>query len=349
MSAWYPALRTRLADAGLRPRELTLAGGKLLVTERGARVMAVMGKGLDTNPFWTPVTIGEMPAGGDRLWIAPEVAFFWPNLEKAREDPVKWSRVPEAIDPGQYAVARAGEREVQFEAEMELTDVRVGKTIRLHVSRGVYAIEPLADMPSQVNVVSYGTRHVVAAIGGDVGALGGTWSLLQLPAAGTLIFPTTRDLSVADDVRSYYDPFGDRHVQVGRRCVRFLIDGQRRIKMGILAEWTTGRMGYYRQMDAGRAVLVLRVFGPQPGQVYPDMPRSADAKARRGGDCVQAYNDDGGPASFGEMEHHDPAVVVGDGPTHQSASFVTHIFSGPEAAVCDAGERLLGVAIDAIA
>lgn len=353
MADWYETLRRDLTAGGHRPRELTWPGGRLLVTEHGARVMAVDTAGtpgLDANPFWTPKTIDTAPAGGDRLWIAPEIAYFWPSLEKAREDPVKYSRVLEAMDPGQFTVERAAEREVRLQAEMTLTDVRVDKTIRLRVRRAVHAVDAPAGLPADVAAVSFGTRHELTVMEGDPGAVAGAWALLQLPAAGTLIFPTTRRLGLGDGIRQYYDPFGDRHVQADDRAVRFLIDGQRRIKMGFGAAWSTGRMGFYRPTTNGdgRAVLVLRVFSPQPGEPYVDMPRAEEKTKRVGGDCVQAYNDGGGLESFGEMEHHDPAVIVGEGPQQRSASFVTHVLHGPDDAVRAVGAAMLGVAIEPI-
>jgi hypothetical protein len=150
------------------------------------------------------------------------------------------------------------------------------------------------------------------------------------------------------DVTSYYDPFGPRHVLADGRRLRFLIDGRRRIKMGLRAQWTTGRMACYRSITDGRAILIVRIFNPQPGEPYADVPRSADITTRTGGDCLQAYNDDGTFGGFGEMEHHDPAVIVGSGPTQRGGGFVTHVFTGPDRAVRAAGEALLGVEVSPI-
>lgn len=349
MGHWYTSLRDQLAAARQRPRELPLEGGaSLLLTEHGARVMAVGLDGLADNPFWTPAKISGSPAGGDRLWIAPEVAYFWPSLDKAREDPVRWAVTPPAVDPASYAVARADERHVLFDAEMALTDARAGKSIRLRVQRGFHGVERPAALPTDVAWAGYGTSHTLTVLGGDAGAVAGAWALLQLPAIGTLICPTTRPLKVGNDVTSYYDPFGDCHVQTDGQRLRFLIDGRRRIKMGVRAEWTNGRMGYYRTTAGGRAVLIVRVFNPQPGEPYVDVPRSADISTRTGGDCLQAYCDDGTFGGFGEMEHHDPAVIVGSGPAQRGGSFVTHVLAGSDRAVRAAGEALLGVEVSPI-
>ncbi|NJO56652.1 MAG: hypothetical protein HC834_10335 [Rhodospirillales bacterium] len=174
-------------------------------------------------------------------------------------------------------------------------------------------------------------------------------------------------------MRSYYDPFGTRHVSVGERCVRFLIDGRRRIKMGLRPEHTTGRMGYYRALGDGRATLIVRVFASLPGEPYCDLPRD-DPRHRAlqlgessgpvlGGDALQAYNDDGdafapkaGQASvdakdvtFGEMEYHDPCVISGRAPGERGGTCVTHVVVGADASVRAWGASLLGCEIEPLA
>jgi hypothetical protein len=350
MSHWYTTLRDQLAAANHRPRELSLhSGATLLLTDHGARAMAVRCDALSENAFWTPEKFTADPAGGDRLWIAPEVAYFWPSLDKAREDPVRWAATPPDIDPARYAVVHADQRRVMFETDMTLTDARVGKAIHLRVRRGFHAVNPPSGLPPDIACAGYAASHSLEILGGDEGALAGAWALLQLPPTGTLICPTTRPLQITGDVTSYYDPFGDRHVQTDGRRLRFLIDAGRRIKMGLRAEWTTGRMGYYRPTADGRAVLILRIFNPQPGEPYVDVPRAADIATRTGGDCLQAYNDDGTFGGFGEMEHHDPALIVGIGPTQRSGGFVTHVLTGPDLSVRAAAEALLGVEVSPIA
>ncbi|MEO0586619.1 MAG: hypothetical protein AAF078_03175, partial [Planctomycetota bacterium] len=154
--------------------------------------------------------------------------------------------------------------------------------------------------------------------------------------------------------RSYYEPFGDRHVAVEGDCVRFLIDGKRRTKMGLLPEHTTGRMGYYRPLGDGRSSLIFRAFAALPGEPYCDLPvdHPAHDAAAAGedhpemfrGDGLQAYNDDGDAfpgTSFGEMEYHDPCVIAGRGPTSRTGSCVTHVMAGPDEAVRAVGRELL--------
>lgn len=320
--------------------------GELLVTVRGARILACRMPGVGENLFWHAPEIerdNSSIVGGDRLWIAPEVAYYWPSLEQAREDPVKWAATPGQMDPGRYADAGRWPGGIHLENACELTDVRDGKKIALKVRRTVAAIAPPEGLPRGLKTLSFGVTNTLAVTGGDEGAVAGVWDILQVPPTGTLICPTTTRV----EPRSYYDPFGDRHVANEANRTRFLIDGKRRIKMGIRPEHNTGRMGYYRPLADGRSSLILRVFPTLPGERYIDVPRDYDADVRSGGDCLQAYNDDGTYGGFGEMEYHDAAVRVG-GCTERTGTCVTHVIVGDDAKVREAGATLLGVAVEGI-
>lgn len=341
MPDWFDRFRDKYHE---QCHVLTAGVGRLLVTQMGARVLGCQLPGVRDNLFWHPpdletsATIG----GGDRLWIAPEVAYYWPSLEQARQDPVKWARTPERVDPGGYKLVDANKRSVHLRARIRLTDVRVDKTIAFMVDRVVYVIDPPCAVSDQLSVCSFGLTNTLSLEHGDDDAAAGAWDILQVPPTGTLICPTTRQV----EPTSYYDPFGPRHVQCDPRSVRFLIDGRHRIKMGIPAAATTGRMGYYRPLPDGMASLIVRIFSPLPGDTYVDVPRSADATIRLGQDALQAYNDDGTFGGFGEMEYHDPALVVGQGrPATRAGTCVTHVITGPDDAVRKAGDDLLGVAI----
>ncbi len=357
MPDWFDQLDTA-AQAQNHPTHRIVAGdGMLLVTERGARVMAcaIPGvPGVEDNLFFHHESMldpekAANPFGGDRLWIAPEVGWYWPSLALAREDAGKHAATPPQIDPGEYLTDSASPVHVQMSTRIDLTDVRDGKKIELAVSRQVRAVEAPAGLPETLKCASFAITNVLLLRGGDDGAVACAWDILQVPPVGTLICPTTTDPKAVSEPTSYYEPFGDKHVARDANAVRFLIDSERKVKMGLKAEHTTGRMGYYRKLGDGSATLILRLFAPQPGEPYPDIPISADENQRIGGDVLQAYNhSDGGTSGFGEMEYHDPAVMVGHGPASRHGSSVTHILAGPDADVRAYGERLLGVPIKAI-
>lgn len=114
-------------DAG--PQMLQTSGGRVLVSRVGARALAVdfdgdvAGLAERVGPeFWTPSALlagaggaGGTAAevgGGSRLWIAPEIGWFWPSLELARQDPVAHAATPGEIDPRDYVLVCASSVEV---------------------------------------------------------------------------------------------------------------------------------------------------------------------------------------------------------------------------------------------
>lgn len=320
--------------------------GAITVGVRGARVLDCRVEGIDENLFYEDASGG----GGDRLWIAPEVAYYWPSLEDARRDPVGTAAVPGDVDPGTYEIDGRWPGGVHLVNSCSLVDGRDDKAIGLDIKRTFAAIGRPGILPNGPGVLPDGVKCVSFSItnelwvtGGDDGAVAAAWDILQVPPTGTLVCPTTRKV----EPRSYYDPFGDRHVRSDERAVRFLIDAKRRVKMGIRPEDTTGRMGYYRIHHDGMSSLIVRIFPVFPGERYVDIPRDHPAEQRDGGDALQAYNDDMTYARFGEMEFVAPAVEVG-GCEYRHTPSVTHVLAGPDDAVRSAGQALLGVPVSMI-
>ncbi|MEM6459186.1 MAG: DUF6786 family protein [Planctomycetota bacterium] len=368
---WFDDLHAQVTSQGQRPHVLHNGAGRLLVCEHGARVLACELPGVDHNLFFhTDRTADDggpgMVTGGDRFWIAPEVVYFWPTLDEAMRDPKGTAETPPAIDPANWGRLEYT-RDVthSLETNIKLRDRLRHRSFEVAATR---AWDVEAPGPPEISgvgrlaCVSFSLRNTLTLCFGKEtpGMVAGAWDILQVPPTGTLICPT----AARAEVRSYYEPFGDRHVAVSDADVRFLIDGRRRVKMGLRAEHTTGRMGYYRPVDEQTSTLIVRIFAPLPGEPYGDVPRD-DPRNRQlergeiegpilGGDCLQAYNDDGdafggGPdVTFGEMEYHDPGLVVGRGPTSRRGSCVTHVMAGPDDAVRAAGRELLGVEVGMI-
>ena len=317
--------------------------GSITVHTRGGRILDCRVDGIDENLFYDD----QRGSGGDRLWIAPEVAYYWPSLEDARRDPIGTAETPRDVDPGTYEVEGDWPGGVQLVNSCSLVDGRDDKAIGLETKRTVAVIDRPHGLPDAVHCVSFALVNELLVTGGDPGAVAAAWDILQVPPTGTLICPTT----TRAQPRSYYDPFGDRHVRVDDAAVRFLIDARRRIKMGLRPEHTTGRMGYHRRHEAtgsaaGWESLILRLFPVSPGEPYVDLPRDHPADQRRGGDALQAYCDDQTYGRFGEMEFLGPAVIVG-GCEYRHCAAVTHVLAGPPDALREAGRSLLGVPLEA--
>jgi len=380
---WFDDMHQRAHDEAQRPQVISIdeSGSRLLVLERGARLLACELPGLDHNPFFdTSCLSDDKLTGGDRLWIAPEAAFFWPSLDDALRDPKGTAETPAAIDPAVYE-ARLFDGGITLELadhSAELHDKRSGTKARQGWKRTIEFFSDASPDP-QLTTASFAIRNRAICYSQahpDYVFPFGCWDILQVPVGGTLICPTTMNVGQSDRYtageqshcqtpdagpRSYYDPFGDKHVVVEDQCVRFLIDGKRRVKMGLLPDHTTGRMGYYRRLDNGKAVLILRLFASFPGEPYCDLPinHPAHAAAAEGrhipeaclGDALQAYNDDGDAfpgTSFGEMEYHNPCVMPGVAPTSRIGNCVTHVMAGPDDTIKRAGRELLGVEVRGI-
>ena len=354
MADWFTDLSELLGDIAATTYTLTVGDGRLLVVPQGARLLACdlpSADGDAGNLFWHSRVLHD-PAmtrkcldaaggglGGDRLWIAPEVAHMWTDLQRARRDPFGTYIVPSAMDPADYRVVDQSDTHVALATQIKLIDHRVDKPITLAVDRRFDVIDAPTGLPAGLKVASFAIRNDLNVVDGNEGAVAGSWDLLQVPPGGTMIYPTT---SLVENPRCYFDPFDDQHVCSTERCVRINIDGKKQFKLGLPPAKVTGRAGYYRRRGRDTA-LIVRILTVLPGEPYVDLPRDTDE--RFGGDAIQVYNDDSGD-SFGELEYHDAAIVVGRTSPRRISTSVTHVLAGPDDAVKLAGQMLLGVAIE---
>ncbi len=353
MTDWMDRITAAVSAASAQTMTLDAGDGQLLLLPYGARIIGCAIDGVQGNALWhhpdaedpdamkRVVDQREVLFCGDRLWISPEVAYHWPDVDVARSDPFATYIFDPEVDPGRYEVVGSDSGRLHLRAEMSLTDHRDDKRIELRVERQISVeTEPSTIFPDSLKRLSFSIRNTLTATGGDEGAVAGAWDILQLPATGTLVCPTT---GRASEPNCYFGAFGDKHVRHGDRAVYFLIDAGRQIKMGIAADETTGRMAYLRALGGGRSVLIMRILAPQPGAPYVDLPLARPREQRTGGDCVQAYNDDNGLGQVGEMEYHDPAVIVGRTPATRTGASITHVLTGPDADIQAIGQELLGV------
>lgn len=346
---WLNHLADSLKANNKKYRLWDAAHGQLLVTIDGARVLACRIDGVDHNLFWhhpdmeqPKNALGEYEIlGGDRLWIAPEAGLIFTDRIKAQTQPVKYAELPPDMDPGHWKPTEDSSGHLSLKTRMKLRDHKVKGHLTIQVQRRFDRIDAPANLPPKIKCVSFSISHTLTMLTGDRQTHAGIWSVLQMPATGWIILPT---IGTVARVRRYYAPFGPNHLKIAPGQVRFLVDGERRIKMGLKAEQLAGRMGYYRPLDAKRASLIVRCFAPQPGQPYADVPLTqADTL---GGDTFQAYNHHAKGIvgeRFGEMEYHDPAVIQGVGPQSRSNSCVTHVMVGTIRDIQAAGRMLLGV------
>lgn len=348
---WFHRIGSALVSNGFETRTWSVSAGRLLITPFSARVLSCQMEGVEGDLFWhNPALENKDTAkavfaaagggsGGDRLWLAPEIGFSWPDIKKARVSPWDSYKTPPQMDPADWRVVEELDHHLRLTAEMTVYDGRVKKSVTVRVSRQFNAIDPPEGLPAGVRSLSFSIRNDLQVLGGENGAVVGTWDLLQLPAGGTLICPT---VSPVAKPRIYYGSHDTQRMSHDDRAFRFKIDGKRQLKFGLTPWQTTGRMGYYRNAG-GVSTLIFRTFSVQPGMPYIDLPLASDELF--GGDALQSYNDGGGFGGFGEMEYHDPGVVVGKTPETRSGSNTTHVLAGPDEAIRTAAQSLLGVGV----
>lgn len=349
MPNWFDRIASSLKSNNKPTRVLKGKDGRLLFSPFASRIVGCDIAGVSENVFWHDPKVEdaaeagqslELGFGGDRFWLAPEIGFRWPDLARARANVWDGVFTPAQMDPGDWRVAEERDDLVRTTAEMKMHDYRVKKNVAVRVSRQV-ALSSLPDgLPSGLRSVSFSINNTVTLLEGDKGAVIGGWDILQVRSGGTLICPT---VSPIDRPRQYYGEFDPVRTKIDERAVRFTLDGKNQLKIGLSAMQTTGRMGYFHAEAGGKAWLIFRAFDTLPGEPYVDVPLTSDELL--GGDALQSYNDNGQFGGFGEMEYQEPGLIVGQGPTTRSTSSVTHVLSGDDAAVREAGRVLLGVGV----
>lgn len=349
MTDWFQRIRDSLKHHGKESSVWSAGDGELLLSPHGARVLACRIPGVEGNLFWHhpdledsakaagPLTTAGGGLAGDRLWIAPEIGLSWPDLKKARVSPWSSYKTPPQMDPGDYRVLEEAAGHLRLTTEMSLTDYRGGLKFSLRVARQFNLIAPPSGLPRGVKAVSFSLRNELTLLDADAGAVTGGWDILQVPAGGVFVAPVTRRVRKP---RMYYGKFDPRRLRCTPSACRFVLDGKKQMKFGLLPEETTGRMAYIRKLGKITTAIV-RVFAVQPGEPYVDLPLTSDDRV--GGDALQSYNDGGSFGGFGEMEYHDAGFVAGKSPVTRSGPCVTHVLAGGDRGVRKAASELVGV------
>jgi len=277
------------------------AGGEIELLPANGRVLqARVGehRAFWTNDQWS----GDWNAGGDRLWLGPEVSWFWKSVEKFD---VTQHEVPAAIDPGAWHVISSDDDHCNLEQEVLLRHRRREAWARVHIERRFAPVD-LAEAPLWKSQVAYETANTLRILDGTPGERIDLWSISQVPAGGS-VFVGARQNAVP---RDYFTPITDESWSREGVLLRFEISGETVYKIGLAPGEVSGRMAYARLVE-DEYFVILREFCPQAWRLYADVPMNDLGGS---GDAIQLYNDDGTFGGFGEMEFHSPALEVGRGP-----------------------------------
>ena len=293
-------------------------GPMMAVTpEYGAKVIAISLNGLNgknliwlnpeivTAEFWAG-EVRNWNIGGARTWLSPEADFY---LDKEK----KWF-VPQTMDPGNYKLIEKTTDRIICQNEFHIKNV-LDQEYHLKIVRDLKLLShsPIS-IPDGVQFVGLKFTHRLVnlsnkTIGKDV-AYASLWSLIQLDAGGTMIFPIKKDpthdnITVRDYGPVNFNTVPPERIAQGDDWVSVKIDGKFRCKLG-LAPWAArnGIAYLHYQPNSENGVLYLKLFPVDPDAVYLDHPWE---KPYDYGDAIQLYNDDGTFGGFCEIECQGPA------------------------------------------
>jgi hypothetical protein len=312
-----PLVQT-LTDAGKPTCEfLTGDGSELLILPHGGRVLGLFAPGSAENFFWSHPCLEQSSSaaefyagsewhnsGGDRLWLAPEVDFFFPNYPSTD---VYFQ--PRQLDPGQWQLTRETEtvslvnrltcRLTRSKADVEMELRRV-----LGAAANPLRHESCFSRLSKVEYAGYRLTSSIDLLSGEQRV--GLWNLVQMPHGGDLLVPTYG----RSEPKLFFGspPPGDVETRDG--LVLFHMRAQGEFKFAVRAAAATGRVGYRYRTSSGKWALLIRNACIDPSGDYEDVPWTEPDDR---GYAIQICNVNSALGSFAEMEYHVPAVGPGTG------------------------------------
>jgi hypothetical protein len=273
--------------------------------------------------------------GGDRLWFAPELEYYWNGSPDW--DTFLNYQVPTAADPGAYDFFDAGRQAVSLRADIELrphlTDHRVGFSVERTVRMTPAPLAPDHRLMREVEYVGIETSHRARFDQRTTSGRIDLWHLLQVPAGALLIVPLKASASSQEKTPLSYARPGAWIQQSD--CVLWRYGGEARAKLGLPANALTGRTAVLRDLAPGYQCLIVREFAVDAVSTYADHPHGIP----RADQAFQAWDGFG----FGEMEYHSPMLDAQSGPRELRESDRLWAFGGREALIRALAMELLGV------
>lgn len=351
-----PALQARLEANHIRSGVLALQGeARLLIMERSGRIFGPFLHEDADSLLWISsafassegiagfVQSGDWNAGGERIWIAPEIQFsvrdrndFWGTIA-----------IPPQMDPGAWRLDAVSEHCWRLCLDATLQAYNLGSGAKeLSVERlirpAANPLTPVRGEPGLLEGVTYCgyEQAVTLSEARNDGIVAQSWNVAPLHPGGSIIIPSSPAVEVSD----YFEPIDDQHLARRGHCIALRITGRQRYKVGIRAAHTFGRLGYFNRSDDGSAYLIVRNYFNNPSSPYAEEPPQLPGA---NGDSIHVYNDGGLFGGFGELECMGQAIGGPGGLSSRTDQQVLWVYAGPVAKIARIGWHLLGVDVTA--
>jgi len=202
------------------------AGDITLAPSRG-RVLQVSVGG--EAAFWTPPQPEDgWNVGGDRLWIAPEIAWFWKT--RARLDFSQHDISP-ALDPGAWKVEKNQAGFCRTAQSVRLQHHQSGGAAHFEMARSFSNVSlPEAPFFEAWRAFRADNELRLHELNGGAGGDGiGLWSVLQLPVGGEMLLAGRGE----SGLRDHFAPIPHDFWQQDEGILRLKISGDHQYKVGV--------------------------------------------------------------------------------------------------------------------
>jgi hypothetical protein len=348
----FKTLVSRLEENRLPFGVLSLKdGSRIVISQRGGRIFGPFQDEESPSLFWVNSAFAQPEAfkeflasghwnlGGDRIWIAPEIQYN----TRDRNNFFEAFHLPEAMDPGQYKLEEtaAGQWRLSMDTTLAAYNLASGRK-DLHLDRLIQPVEdPLRNLKNYLELVENvnfsGYEQIVTLEESQRDEIvSETWSLIQLNPGGRLGIPSTPCVEYHD----YYLPIDDTFMTLHPHHISMRVTGDRTYKVGFKSPQVFGRIGYFNELAAGRAYLVVRNFFNNPSGAYTE---EIDRTPGQHGFSIHVYNDNGGLGGFGELECNEQAIGAYTGRSKSTDQLVLWIYTGETGKIKSIALQLLGI------
>ena len=262
--------------------------------------------------------------GADRLWIAPEFAFFTEERLKFDDTYV----VQNAIDPGNYKLEENGDKiSMSMEVDAKVFEMDFDSK-QFFVRRDVQSAKnPLAyldccdSLMEGVDYAGYEQMVTLEDRSPEKKMYLEPWLLTQVNPNGEIIVPYSGKFEFVD----YYDPIDDSIQKVEDGYIRLKTTGARKYKTAYKAAQTFGRAAYLNKLDDGRYYLVVKSYYNDPSCPYCCEPWGQPGKR---GCSLYIYDDFGGNGGFTEFENAGTTIGLETGRTRSESGLSQYFYIG---------------------